>query len=502
MKERPLEIPGSNEFNNIPTPEKPTLIDKVISFFNPKDDDNTYQNTINYNKSVDSFDNGRYDKDHGFTIKDSRLGNLGLTKEGDHYILRDSKGNIVKQCAATVNDLQRMLQGQTLSGNAWNSKGEYGETVLYNGYTPKPNIKYNPVVSFGHNLIAGINMSRNFDDIDFQTGDVVSLYSTNSDYNDEAWNYGTDNRANSHTGMVFRPDPKRKDQTYVIHNVLGNVSVEPLANFQLRTDNLTPDWLLTRAVRPNARPKNETDNTHNGLPVMDSSYGVDQGIYKKGGKLIPKGQNGLMFSFFKSLGLNDKQIKSIKLPGKAINSKGQLTNECAEYLNSVLRKNGINSWGNAYAVNKQFKTFYNGYNKVSKPKTTNRENILNMHKAAADNLKANMDTTQLNPNHVYTANMYYSTSPHMIDFYQAASKHNTGTYGTHTGLLYHNPAADQWQVSHNIHGTVHNDALKDIMGGKSNPNKYGVTAIADAGAITTANDYDWFDPRKYIKTLR
>ena len=40
------------------------------------------------------------------------------------------------------------------------------------------------------------------------------------------------------------------------------------------------------------------------------------------------------------------------------------------------------------------------------------------------------------------------------------------------------------------------------MGGKPNPNKYGVTAVADAGAITTDNDYDWFDPRKYIKTLR
>ena len=45
--------------------------------------------------------------------------------------------------------------------------------------------------------------------LDLQTGDVVGLYSANSDYNDKAWNEGTRNRSNSHEGLVFRPSKNK-----------------------------------------------------------------------------------------------------------------------------------------------------------------------------------------------------------------------------------------------------------------------------------------------------
>lgn len=37
-------------------------------------------------------------------------------------------------------------------------------------------------------------------------------------------------------------------------------------------------------------------------------------------------------------------------------------------------------------------------------------------------------------------------------------------------------------VGHNIHGTILNNPVSEVLGGKSNPHKYGITAVYDAGA--------------------
>jgi hypothetical protein len=74
--------------------------------------------------------------------------------------------------------------------------------------------------------------------------------------------------------------------------------------------------------------------------------------------------------------------------------------------------------------------------------------------------------------------MYYATSPYMMQFFYAASKQGTGNYGTHVGVMYYNTEYDIWVVEHNIHGHVHYDALESILGGESNPHKYGVTSIS------------------------
>jgi hypothetical protein len=41
----------------------------------------------------------------------------------------------------------------------------------------------------------------------------------------------------------------------------------------------------------------------------------------------------------------------LKLPKNAIDRNGNLTNECAAYINGILKRNGINSWGNSYEIN-------------------------------------------------------------------------------------------------------------------------------------------------------
>jgi hypothetical protein len=53
----------------------------------------------------------------------------------------------------------------------------------------------------------------------------------------------------------------------------------------------------------------------------------------------------------------------------------------------------------------------------------------------------------MNPNHVYTANMYYTNnkgipSPHTVDFYNKARENGRDTYATHIGAIYHDKNAN------------------------------------------------------------
>ena len=168
---------------------------------------------------------------------------------------------------------------------------------------------------------------------------------------------------------------------------------------------------------------------------------------------------------------------------KGCDRNGNYTEDCAADTNRWLQERGVESYGNAYEVPSQFKSVVNGYKTVDLPDMTgyspsdSTKTIMNVHRQASDYIKDNFDVSQLNPKENYVVNMYYNTSPHMNDFYQKAQEGDTGNYGTHVGRLY-NDAEKGWVVEHNIHGNIHIDPYEEVVGGKSNANKYGITSIS------------------------
>lgn len=170
--------------------------------------------------------------------------------------------------------------------------------------------------------------------------------------------------------------------------------------------------------------------------------------------------------------------------GAAKDKAGNPTEECAKYTNAELLKQGIESYGNAYHILNQFRPTYNGYPKTlpnfegDKTAADSTQTILNYHREASDNVKSNFDKSKLDPDQTYVVNMYYNASPHILDFYKDAVKDKTGTYGTHVGHLYYDKNLSDWVVEHNIHGNIYKDKFDSVLGGLSNPNKYGITAIS------------------------
>jgi hypothetical protein len=186
--------------------------------------------------------------------------------------------------------------------------------------------------------------------------------------------------------------------------------------------------------------------------------------------------------------------KSNVVPNKPFKSKivywggrdrdGKYTEECAAHANGRLKRAGIRSFGHAYQIPCWYPSVINGYRRVKVPdlsKISPEKHflaILNMHRKSSDYVKANLDISKLIPGKYYVVNMYYSTSEHMVEFFQEAKKQGTGNYGTHVGVLYYDQKAQAWIVEHNIHGHVHYNALVSILGGRSNPHKFGVTSIS------------------------
>lgn len=173
--------------------------------------------------------------------------------------------------------------------------------------------------------------------------------------------------------------------------------------------------------------------------------------------------------------------KDIQIPSTPVDRLGNKTLECATFSNTWMRNNGINAGGDAYQVGRHYSPVINGYDGIHFQRGASRAQIMNYHREAADEVKKDLDTTILQKWHMYPVNMYYNTSPHMKEFYRKSLDENTQTPGTHTGVLYNN--GNQWMVGHNIHGTILNNPVSDVLGGRSNPNKYGITAIYDAGAV-------------------
>lgn len=171
----------------------------------------------------------------------------------------------------------------------------------------------------------------------------------------------------------------------------------------------------------------------------------------------------------------------IKIPTIPVDRLGNKTNECATFSNTWMRSNGLKAGGDAYQVGKRYTPVINGYDGIDFQKGASNAKIMGYHRQAADKVQQGLDTLSLQKGHMYPVNMYYNTSPHMQDFYNRALDEDTRTPGTHTGVLYNN--GNQWMVGHNIHGTILNNPVSEVLGGKSNPHKYGVTAVYDAGAV-------------------
>lgn len=174
--------------------------------------------------------------------------------------------------------------------------------------------------------------------------------------------------------------------------------------------------------------------------------------------------------------------KTIKWGGR--DRYGRFTDQCAAHVNGRLQKFGYYSQGHAYQIPYHYPSVINGYLKAKIPdlSTISPEKrasaVLNMHREASDYVKKHLDISKLVPGKYYVVNMYYTTSPYMLEFFYAAKEQGTYNYGTHVGVLYYNTEYQTWIVEHNIHGHVHYDALVSILGGLSNPHKYGVTSIS------------------------
>lgn len=183
-------------------------------------------------------------------------------------------------------------------------------------------------------------------------------------------------------------------------------------------------------------------------------------------------------------GVPNKPYKSVVVKWAGRNRYGKYTEQCAAHVNGRLTRAGHYSQGHAYQILSHFPSVINGYKGVKIPDLSKVSSdkrfstVLNMHRQAADYVKEHLDISKLVPGKYYVVNMYYTTSPYMLQFFYSARKQGTGNYGTHVGVLYYNTEHEAWIVEHNIHGHVHYDALVSILGGYSNPHKYGVTSIS------------------------
>lgn len=196
--------------------------------------------------------------------------------------------------------------------------------------------------------------------------------------------------------------------------------------------------------------------------------------------------------FFKQAGLSKeaRQQALLRLPSKSIDRNGNLTNQCAAYVNKVLDDNGIESYGDAPAINKQFKEVYSGYSDIDSkeynvnglPIKERTDSILSMHHRAARNVANKLNVNNLDKTHVYTVNMYFgqnrkNASPYLNEFYDKGIKDKSP--GSHEGVLYYNPN-NGWMVNHSIHGKIKNEPLNNLLGDKR---LYGIISVADAGKI-------------------
>ena len=274
QKQQKLQDADNARFNQTPSAPKlnwfgRNIVKPIVDLVNGTPDEqrasqNSYANSKPWRYKDDAytaFDNDRT----GHRVGSSRMGDLGLVPNGDGtYSLYNPKTGKVTQCAMTRNQIERVLGPHKTDMNAWDGRGVYGDSTIFNGYKYLPKVGgYNKVTHTLQNLAASAAVQANFNNIDFQQGDVVDLYSANSAHNDEAWNNGTLNRSNSHTGVVIQPNHNNKKGTYILHNVNGTISLDPISKFMVSEQGPTLDWGITGVHRPGTKEHPYKDKNGN-----------------------------------------------------------------------------------------------------------------------------------------------------------------------------------------------------------------------------------------------
>lgn len=252
QKQQRLQDADNARFNQTSAPKLNwfgrNIVKPIVDLVNGTPDEqrasqNSYANSKPWRYKDDAYT--AFDKDRtGHKVGGSRMGDLGLVPNGDGtYSLYNPKTGKVTQCAMTRNQIERVLGPHKTDMNAWDGRGVYGDSAIFNGYKYLPKIGgYNKITHTLQNLAASAAVQANFNNIDFQQGDMVDLYSANSAHNDEAWNNGTLNRSNSHTGVVIQPNHNNKRGTYILHNVNGTISLDPISKFMVSEQGPALDW--------------------------------------------------------------------------------------------------------------------------------------------------------------------------------------------------------------------------------------------------------------------
>ena len=274
QKQQKLQDADNARFNQTPSAPKlnwfgRNIVKPIVDLVNGTPEEqrasqNSYANSKPWRYKDDAytvFDNDRT----GHRVGSSRMGDLGLVPNGDGtYSLYNPKTGKVTQCAMTRNQIERVLGPHKTDMNAWDGRGVYGDSTIFNGYKYLPKVGgYNKVTHTLQNLAASAAVQANFNNIDFQQGDMVDLYSANSAHNDEAWNNGTLNRSNSHTGVVIQPNHNNKKGTYILHNVNGTISLDPISKFMVSEQGPTLDWGITGVHRPGTKEHPYKDKNGN-----------------------------------------------------------------------------------------------------------------------------------------------------------------------------------------------------------------------------------------------
>lgn len=165
----------------------------------------------------DLLDNGR-----------SRLGMYGLVQDENNEHVWHTK-NLDKQCAKVANQLSQVMANRPTAGDAWTTKGIYGDSTIVSGYKLPKIGHYSRFITDLYNRTAAEYVKHNIEDKDLQTGDIVDLYYYKSPKQKMAYVNG-DNRMNTHTGRILKTDPYDKSKTFVVHNVNGNVISQPIGD--------------------------------------------------------------------------------------------------------------------------------------------------------------------------------------------------------------------------------------------------------------------------------
>lgn len=141
--------------------------------------------------------------------------------------------------------------------------------------------------------------------------------------------------------------------------------------------------------------------------------------------------------------------------------------QCAEWMNNLLRDNGYEISGNAWNLN-DTTTVFNGFENLEKPAAFDTKAVAAYNREASKNVLKNFDSKTLDTSKPYIVNMYYTDSPAQKQAYDSGEN----VTGTHAGVLTFEDG--KWVVTHNIHGKIYQDDFLKLQGGKG---KYGVTAI-------------------------